>query len=89
MLHDYKDEYRERDKRIKEYNKNGWENAKKDVDPVIRMNYYKRFGYDKEALKDDFHAIRFDAYNHLGWSKQASKDSCRYIQDVAWSKGLF
>ena len=68
------------------YNHVGWENAKKDVDPVIRLRYYNKVGYDKDALKDDFHAIRFSAYQSLGWSKKALEDSCTYIKNFAYNK---
>ena len=77
------DTYSERNNSIKKYNKNGWENANKDSDPIIRMKYYKKFGYSKKALEDSHHAIRFSAYEKLGWSKKALEDPCSYIKNYA------
>ena len=77
------DDYSERNSRISNYNKNGWDDAKKDLDPMIRMNYYKKYGYNKEALNDSHHAIRFNAYDSLGWTKEALKDPCSYIKNYA------
>jgi hypothetical protein len=77
------DDYSERNFRIKMYNKNGWSDAKKDVDPSIRMKYYKQHGYSKDALKDSHHAIRFNAYQKLGWTKEALLDPCSYIKNYA------
>lgn len=78
------EDYSGRCKKIKEYEKMGWLNAEKDVDPLIRMKYYKHNGYTKAALHDAFHAIRYSAYEALGWSKSALNDPCDYIKNKAY-----
>lgn len=78
---DYED-YFVRSVRMKYFAGIDYENADKDEDPCIRMKYYDRKGYTKEALKDKHHAIRFNAYNKFGW-KLALDDPEFYIKEYA------
>ena len=79
------DDYFARSVKLKHYRGNDFEGAETDEDPVIRLNFYRKKGYTKNAMKDEHHAVRFEAYDVFGW-KNALNDVEFYIRE--WAKTM-
>ena len=79
------DDYFQRSVKLKHYRSNDFIGAEKDEDPVIRLNFYRKKGYTKDAMKDNHHSVRFEAYDKFGW-KAALNDDEFYIRE--WAKTM-